>query len=96
MCGEGPGRPSECPGGRRTAGRPSVGPWQYQSEAHGWVGWVGTRYTTLPVVPSPQYPVYPPSRYPLSRSARYEEGAHPTCTLRRPKEILGVNNAHPG
>ena len=73
-----------------------VGPWQYQSEANGWV------------VPLPWHPPgIPPSQYPTCRTPRgrrhgaryrqYGDHGHAHMTvLRRSKEILGVNNAHLG
>ena len=56
-------------------------------------GLVGTRYTTLPVLPSCTHPGYPPA---APTRVRYYRTRHTCCTavFGVAKEILGVDNAH--
>ena len=87
-------------------GRPSRGlewPWGHGTTRTGyWLGpgntnvdrgWVGTRYSTLPVYPARYPPGIPPSRYPPTRPPVLQCGHHQTAVLGGPKEILGVYNA---
>ena len=62
VCGEGPGRPSECLGGRRTAGRQWLGP----GNTNPWVGGWGRVLPGIPTLPVPTcpHPVLPTSVHP--------------------------------
>ena len=93
VCGGGPGRPPECPGGRRTALWASVGPWQYQSEARlgGWLGSTGIAPTQYPTHCTTPGTTPPP--YPAECSAHYASTVPGNSSSGSAKEILGVNNA---
>ena len=93
-CAEGQQGPG-VPGGH---GKPGIWHWLGPGNTNK-AGWVGTRYSTLPVPTRYTHPGTP-SRYPpavLPADAHAVPHLHTcgTAVLRSTKEILGVDNAHP-
>ena len=87
---QGPGVPGWT---RKRLSEALVGPWQYQCAGERGTGRVGRGST---------HPVYPPCTTPGALQPPAVASAHPsprtswlalTCSLRRPKEILGVEYA---